>query len=82
MINESIGRPTVHTHEQSHSSSVTTIAISSHSPPRPSTVNAVEGVQLPTPFLLGSNAPATAAAPASPIPLPACRGDGVNVGRG
>jgi hypothetical protein len=41
----------------------------------------VESVQLPSPFLLGSNALATAAAPASPILLPACQesgGDGVN----
>jgi hypothetical protein len=33
----------------------------------------VEGVQLPSPFLLGSNALATAAAPASPIWLSAVK---------
>jgi hypothetical protein len=51
-------------------SSITTIEISAHSPRRFSSVSAVEGVQLPSPFLLGSNALATAAAPASPIWLP------------
>jgi hypothetical protein len=58
-------------HEQSNSSSITTIKISSHSRSRFSFVRAVEGVQLPSPFLLGSNAPANAAAPASPIWLSA-----------
>jgi hypothetical protein len=59
------------THEQLQHSSVTTIEISAHSPLSHSSVSTVEGVQLPSPFLLGSNAPATAAAPASPIRLPA-----------
>jgi hypothetical protein len=68
------------THEQPQPSSATTIAISAYSHSRPSCVSAVERVQLPSPFLLGSNAPASAAAPASPIWLPACGGDDVNVG--
>jgi hypothetical protein len=60
-----------------------TIKISTHSPLRFSTVSAVEGVQLPSPFLLGSNALATAAAPAWPIWLPAVRErDGLAVSEG
>jgi hypothetical protein len=70
---EDIGQPPMDTHGHHNSSSVTTIKITSHSPLSRSFVSAVEGVQLPSPFLLGSNALATAAAPASPIWLPAVK---------
>jgi hypothetical protein len=76
---QNIGRPTMDSHEPPHSSSVTAIKISTHSQRRPISVSAVEGVQLPSPFLLGSNALATAAAPASPIWLAAWRGGKINV---
>jgi hypothetical protein len=82
VMNQGIRLPAMDTHEQPHSSSVTTIKISAYSRLRCSSLSAVEGVQLPSPFLLGSNAPATAAAPAAPILLSACGGDDVNVGRG
>jgi hypothetical protein len=83
MMNEGIGQPAMDTREQPHhSSSATTIKLGAYSPPRSSHVSAVEGAQLPSPFLLGSNARATAAAPASPIRLTACGGDDISVGRG
>jgi hypothetical protein len=47
------------TREQPHSPSVTIIKIITHSPSRRITVSAVEGVQLPSPFRLGSYALAT-----------------------
>jgi hypothetical protein len=82
VMNEGIGQPTMDTHEQPQPSLLTTIKISAHSPLRISLVSAVEGVQLPSPFPLGSSALATAAAPAAPILLAACGGDNINIGRG
>jgi hypothetical protein len=54
----------IHTSNLTHPLSQPSKPAHNHSPPRPSFVSAVEGVQLPSPFFLGSIAPATAAAPA------------------
>jgi hypothetical protein len=67
------------TREQPHSPSVTIIKIITHSPSRRTTVSAVEGVQLPSPFRLGSYALATAWAPVSQTWLPARRGENISV---